>query len=387
MLYTIVVFAAVLAIIVLFHEFGHFITAKMFGAKTEEFGFGFPPPICGWKKKNGKRKFSWGNKDVEKMESEDTVFSVNWIPLGGFVKIKGEDGENKKENDSFAAKKIWQRCIILSAGVIMNVVLAMVALSIAFMIGAPQVLDSTEGAKVKNQQIQITSVIENSPAAEAGIKPGDAIKKIDQQPITGIVQIQEYVSAKQGSELIVEVKRLNEQKTFAVTPEFLEQTKKPSLGVGLANTGVVSYPWYQAIWMGVRAAIVMLWQIIVAFGTLIKNAIVGAGIGVEVAGPVGIAVMTGQVARMGLGYVLQFIALLSLNLALINFLPFPALDGGRVLFLLIEKIKGSPVSQKIEQTIHATGFLLLILLMIIVTGRDLFQFKDFFISLWHKIGF
>ena len=146
------------------------------------------------------------------------------------------------------------------------------------------------------------------------------------------------------------------------------------IGVSLFQTGIVRYPWYIAIWQGIKMSFIWLVTIVMAFAMLIKNLIVGAPTGVEVAGPVGIAVMTGQFARMGFIYVMQFTALLSLNLAIINFVPFPALDGGRVLFLIIEKIKGKPVNQKWENLAHNIGFILLMVLILFVTFKDVGQY-------------
>jgi regulator of sigma E protease len=386
MLLTTIVFIIILSLLVFVHELGHFWTARKLGVKSEEFGFGFPPRFCGFKKINGRWKFFLGNKSATEMNSEDTIYSLNWIPLGGFVKIKGEDGEGKNEPDSFAHKKIWQRSIILSAGVFMNVVLCIVVLSLAFMIGAPQVLDGKKSdAIVKDQKISVVSVLPNSPAEKAKVQLGDVILNIDNASFSEIEQLQKYISAKDKISVNVELQRLNEKITLSVTPEILTETKLPGIGVGLAKTGIVSYPWYLAIWHGVTATYFMFIQIIVAFATLIKNAVIGQPLGVDVAGPVGIAVMTGQVARMGFVYILQFTALLSLNLAIINFLPFPALDGGRVLFLIIEKIRRRPVNQKIEQIVHSAGFALLILLIFVVTGRDIFKFKDVFINIWQKL--
>ena len=386
MLFTLVVFVIVLAVMVFFHELGHFGTARKLGVKCDEFGFGFPPRICGWRKVNGKRNFFWGNKPTEDIKSDDTIYSMNWIPIGGFVKIKGENGEDSKDDDSFGSKKIWKRTAILSAGVTMNVVLAMVCLSIAFMIGAPQpITEDMDPNLVRDQKIQVVSVISDTPAEEQGVQLGDVLVSINDQKFETIEQVQGFTNEHEGEELSLKVERLGEEKDFKLTTTILEQTGKSGMGVGLSLTGIVKHPWYQSIWYGILATFNMLWMILVAFATVIKNAVMGQPIGVEVAGPVGIAAMTGQVARMGFNYILQFTALLSLNLAIINFLPFPALDGGRVLFLIIEKIRGKAVNQKVEQIAHTIGFALLMLLILVVTGRDILQFKEFFINLWDKI--
>ena len=370
MLLTIVAFFAILSILVFAHELGHFWTARKFGAKTEEFGFGFPPRIGGWKLVNGKRKFFWGNKDVE---SDDTIYSLNWIPIGGFVKIKGEDGEGNTDSESFASKKPWQRGIILSAGVIMNVFLTTFCLILVFMIGAPQIVDIDEAGTVKDHKVQIMSVVDDSPAKTVGLQLGDVVKSINDQTFNNVEEMGAYIATQADQEMTVIIARFGDESEYKVTPVGEE---KAVIGVGLVDTGIVSYPWYKAIWLGIKGTWTMFTQIIVGLSSIITNAVVGEEIGADIAGPIGIAVITGKVARMGFSYILQFTALLSMNLAIINFLPLPALDGGRILFLIIEKIRGKPVNQKVEGVIHTIGFFLLIALMLLVTGRDLFNIKD-----------
>lgn len=383
---TVITFLIILSILVFVHELGHFWTARKFGVKAEEFGLGMAPRICGWKKVNGKRKFFWGNAPADEIKSEDTIYSLNWLPIGGFVKIMGEDGENKDSKDSFSSKKIWQRAIILSAGVIMNVVLAVVSLIFAYMLGAPQVVDANDtSAVVKNEKIQILAVVKDSPAEKAGIAAGDVLLSIDGQTFKQVPEVQNYLAGKKDVLVKVKMDRAGETKEFDITPVLIVESGKSGMGVSLANTGEVSYPWYKAIWLGIKGTYLMLAQIIIAFYTIIKNAIIGEPVGVDVAGPVGIAVMTGQVAKMGFNYILQFMALLSLNLAIINFLPIPAVDGGRVAFLIVEKIRGKAVNQKIEQWVHGVGFMVLLVLIVVVTGRDIWKFKDMFINLWQKI--
>ncbi len=157
---------------------------------------------------------------------------------------------------------------------------------------------------------------------------------------------------------------------FAIVPRIKTPKNQGSLGISLVETSLVKYSWYNAIWTGLKTTGEITWAILIAFGGIIKGLFLGQGVGADVAGPVGIAVMTKQVTEMGISYILQFAALLSINLGIINILPIPALDGGRILFILIEKIKGSPVNQKLEQTFHTVGFLILILLLIVVSFRD-----------------
>jgi regulator of sigma E protease len=312
---------------------------------------------------------------------------MNWLPLGGFVKIKGEDGEHKGDNDSFASQKIWKRAIILSAGVTMNVILCAVALMFAFGMGSPQVIDDSNIEAVTSEtKIQVISIIKDSPAEEAGVQLGDAIISINEQTFAEKEEVVTFMAGHLGEEVTVIVSRLGAEEEITATPIILEQTGTPGIGVALAKTGIISYPWYQAIWLGIKGTVLLFIQILIAFYTLIKNAIIGQPLGVDVAGPVGIAVITGQVARLGFVYLLQFTALLSLNLAIINFLPIPALDGGRVLFLIIEKIRRKPVNQKIEQIIHTVSFFVLIILILVVTGRDIWEYRSFFTDLWQKLS-
>jgi regulator of sigma E protease len=353
------------------HEFGHFWTARKFGVKAEEFGFGFPPRVFGfYKDTNGKWRKVIGKKEVQ--DASDTVYSVNWIPLGGFVKIKGEDGEGEEDPDSFVNKKPWKRAIILSAGVIMNVVLAAVLFSIGSMMGIPKALDGLpEDISVRDKKIQIVEVVPESPAKEAGFRMGDILVSIEGNEFEDIEEIQNYVDSHGDQELTYKIKRGDETKDFEVTPTEMEGTDRQGVGVALVTTGLVKYPFFTAIWEGIKTTGFLLVGVVVAFFGLIKGLVTGAGVAGDVAGPVGIAALTGQMADMGLVYLIQFTALLSVNLAIINFIPFPALDGGRVLFLLIEKIKGTPVKRETEAIFHNIGFALLLLLILIITFKDI----------------
>lgn len=396
MLLTIVVFAVVLSVLVFVHELGHFWVSRKMGVKVEEFGFGLPPRLCGWicfsKTEAGakpikKWKFFWGEKipvAVEGWAATETIYSLNWLPLGGFCKIKGENGEGETDSDSFVSKAIWKRICIISAGVVMNVVLAAFLFGIGYMIGLPQSVDDTGNkAIISDKKIQIIQVLPNTPAALAGLKASDVIASIDGHDFTRDADLQAYVNSRAGQELNYKILRDNKELDFKIKPA--DNHGKGEVGVAIINTGLVRYPWYLAIWKGVESSIILLWAIIVAFWGLIKGIFMGHGVSGDVAGPVGIATMTGQYARMGFVYLLQFVGLLSLNLAVINFLPLPALDGGRIIFLLIEKIKGSPVKREVEGAIHNIGFMALILLILVITVKDLSRFTAPFVALWQRI--
>ncbi len=373
MLLTIISFILILSVLVFVHELGHFLTARRFGAKAEEFGIGFPPRLFGWyRAKDGSRKRVWGSAEVT--DAADTVYSLNWIPVGGFVKIKGENGDDTADTESFAGKPIWQRAIILSAGVIMNVLLAFVLISAILGFGSSQAIDEAnlpQGAIIGDRRIQVLQVMSESPAQEAGVRPGDEIVSIDGKTFTAYSQIQDYVADKAGTRLQYMLARGDEEIAKPITPMVLPESGKGGIGISIAETASVRYPWYLAIVEGAKTTVFMIWAIILGFIDLVGRLVTGAGVSADIAGPVGIAALTGQMAELGFGYLVQFAALLSLNLAVINFLPFPALDGGRILFLIIEKIKGRPVRQKTEAIVHNIGFALLIALIAIVTFKDI----------------
>lgn len=365
----IIIFVIILGVLVFVHELGHFLTARRNGVKADEFGFGFPPRAAGFfqDEETKKYKFVWGNKDVQ---SANTIYSINWIPLGGFVKIKGEDGGGVNEVDSFAAKKAWPRIKILAAGVIMNFILAWFLLSISLMIGAPEEIDSNQG-DLSQVKIQINTVSPGSPAESVGIKVGDEILKENAQTnFKNIQEVQNFIKANQGKEIALNLKRGDEVVAVKVVPRENAPKDEGALGIAMSQTAIVSHPIGESLWLGAVEVYQITIAIVMALGGIIASLFVGKGVGADVSGPIGIAILTKQVATLGLTYILRFAALLSINLGIINALPIPALDGGRILFILIEKIKGSPVSQETEQKFHTIGFILLILLMVLVTLRD-----------------
>ncbi|MBU4455661.1 RIP metalloprotease RseP, partial [Patescibacteria group bacterium] len=235
------------------------------------------------------------------------------------------------------------------------------------------------------KKIQVAQILPDSPAARSGIQLGDAIADINGQSFAGAEELQRFVDENTGGELNYNIIRERQEITLKITPEIIAETGKGGIGIAIVETGIVRYPWHLALIEGIKTTFFLLWAIIVAFFELLKGLIMGRGASVELAGPVGIAALTGQAARMGLVYIMQFAAMLSINLAIINFFPFPALDGGRVLFLIIEKIKGSPVRRELEAAIHNTGFALLMLLVLLVTFRDVAKFGYIFKNIFEKI--
>ena len=363
MIVTIIVFLLVLSVIVFVHELGHFYTAIKLGIGVEEFGFGFPPRMFGIKRKG-------------------IIYSINWIPLGGFVKIKGEAGEHAQDKDSFINQPVWKRAIVLFAGVFMNWVLALVLISIGYFVGLPAVLegDLPPGIQVRDEKVQIIEVYPGSAADQVGLKTGDTVSSVDQQKFNDSLELQKYLKENNEVEFNFQIKRGQEDQEFAVTAtEIADLDGERLVGIGLVNSGIVSYPWYQAPWEGLKTTVSITFLIVRAFFGLIANLIRGSGVG-DVSGPIGVAVFAGRAMEMGWIYLLQFTALISVNLAVINILPFPALDGGRILFLIIEKIRRKPNDQKMEAIVHNVGFALLMLLIVLVTYKDIVRYGGGLIS-------
>jgi regulator of sigma E protease len=379
---TFIVFILILGVLVLVHELGHFLVAKRNGVISDEFGFGFPPRIFGtYKDKKGQRRWVFGNKEIgNDLKNEDeTVYSFNLIPLGGFVKIRGEDGEDKKDKKSFANQSIWVRFKILFAGVLMNFILAIVLFSLAFQIGLPESVG--DDYKAGDAKIQIAQVVKDSPAEEMGLEMGDRVLSIQTEeglmPVSKIKTFQEVIENNKGKEISMNIEREGQEKLLVLKSEIREEAPEGQglLGVQLVRTTFARYGFFESTWMAIQTSFSMILAILVFLGDLIIRLFSSQPVTADVAGPVGIAVMTGKMVQFGLAYVFQFVALLSINLAVINLLPIPALDGGRIFFLLIEKIKGAPLSQKLEGTANAIGFFLLILLMVFVTVKDFANFQ------------
>lgn len=388
---TIIIFILILALLVLVHEFGHFITARKSGMKVYEFGFGFPPRAFGVYKDPITKKFVWvwgkgksslkntvgGDGDRDENEFPSTLYSLNWLPLGGFCKIKGENGEEANASDSFGFQKWWKKVIVLTAGVTMNFILAGVLLSIGLMVGLPGDFSTGLDDKamiVTPAQVMIQSVQKESPAEIAGLKYGDKIISFDDQSQNiNSADLAKYVrdfgATTEGFNL--QIARDGKQLDFVIKPEIIKESETPVMGITMADVGIVRYPWYIALYKGFVMAFWGLINIFVAFYLLIKNLVIGQGLRFDVAGPVGIAVMVGDSMRLGISYLINITAMLSLTLAAMNILPIPALDGGRVFFILLEKIIRHPLPMKYEQAAHTIGFILLMILIVVVTGRDI----------------
>lgn len=353
---SVLLFLAVLFVLVLVHELGHFFVARKTGMRVDEFGIGFPPRIGGWKK-------------------GETLYSINAIPLGGFVKIFGEDQDEGAEQSTraFSRRPLWAQALVLVAGVTANVLLAWILFSVVFAVGQKITVD--ERVAGPDAQLTILSVLPDSPASRAGLEAGDEVVGVmsgdHTSPTLMPSDVVPFIDA--HDEVTFSIRDGAEEDTvllkgetgFAVAPE----RRIVGVTLGLVEVKKESIP--AAIMHGAKQTVDGLVAITVGIAGLLYDALFLNADLSGVAGPVGIAGLVGEAADVGLSPLLMFVAFISLNLAVINLLPFPALDGGRLLFVIIEAIKGSPLPRSFAQGANALGFILLMLLMVAVTYNDI----------------
>lgn len=353
-------FFIILSALVIVHELGHFGAAKSFGIRVDEFGLGYPPRAA--------RLFSWKN----------TLFSLNWLPFGGFVKIFGENYEEGSDlsHDSFQAKNRGAQAVVLSAGVLGNFIFAWVLLSLGFMVGLPAPMDSD--LPVTNPRVVITEVLPDSPAYHAGLKSGDTILSLQRESNRAPLGQNESSTPENFSQFITgssepiefEIKRGGAVLVKTVVPAPGMESGKPMVGIAMDNIGMVKLPPHWALGEGfsttldltamtAKGLLKFLWQAVTAKADLST-----------VTGPVGLVGLVGDANALGWGHLLSFTALISINLCLINLLPFPALDGGRLLFVGIESITRKKIPSGFFSLLNLAGFALLILLMIFITVND-----------------
>ncbi len=350
---TIIAFILILGLLVLVHELGHFIAAKKNGIYVEEFGIGYPPRLFG--KKIG-----------------ETLYSINLLPLGGFVKLFGEESDSYEKEKTihrkyraFVNKKPWQRVVVLTAGVLGNFLLGWLLISVLF----------TRGIPTPTSNIIVEKVQPNSPADQADIKEKDTIirAKVGNKEIVfqNADQLTTLAKESAGKNMILQVGRGKKNLVLVVTPRSNPPAGQGPLGIIITSYMEKKYPWYQAPFYGLIEA----YRITKTIGSeLVRTLVMVVTLQktqVEVAGPIGIAQFTGQAIKYGLNAVFEFIAILSLNLAVLNILPFPALDGGRLVFVLYEWISKRPVNKNLEKYLNLVGFSVLLFLVVLISIHDI----------------
>lgn len=360
------IFIILLSVLVLVHELGHFLAAKKLGVATEEFGLGLPPRL--------KKLFHWRGTD----------FTLNALPLGGFVRMRGEDANPDSPSafgqpsaleakGFFFAQKPWKRAVILVSGVLMNLLLGIAAFTAVFTaLGIPR----------QSDKVIIEAVLPGSPAEKADLAPKDVVEEIEIPPGTVSVrnsdQFVEIIGQYRGREITLIVNREGNQLRRLVTPRVADQTpaNEGAMGVVVSSVEFVHYPWWQmparASVVGVKEAIAWADSIIAGLAGMVVMLFRGV-VPTDIAGPIGIAKLTSEAASRGWIPVFQLAGILSINLAIVNILPIPALDGGRLMFVIIEKIRGRPVHPHRERWAHLVGYAFLIALIILITLQDVLR--------------
>jgi len=348
MLFNIIIaFIGLIGLLVI-HEFGHFVLAKKFGVKVEEFGVGYPPRLIG--KKIG-----------------ETIYSINLLPFGAFVRMPGETGESDDPR-SFSSQPVLKRILIALGGVVSFWIVSIILFSIVFNMGTSVAISDETDSNLVNPKVQITAIAKDSPAEKAGLKPGDTITNF-----TKVKDVQALAEQYKGKEVVLTIERGKGVFDVKLTPREAPPAGEGAIGVALVRTAFQSYPWYEAPWRGVQAAFNMTKAVIRGYGEAIKKMFLRQPTGVTLTGPVGVFQLFTQASQMGASYFLQFTGMVAIYIALFNLLPIPAVDGGKILFLLIEAIRRRPINFKIEQNVTSVFFGLLILLMIFITIKDVIR--------------
>jgi regulator of sigma E protease len=354
-LVTVLVVTLVFGALVLVHELGHFIAAKRAGIRVDEFGFGFPPRVVGWKR-------------------GETLYSLNLIPLGGFVRLFGEDGEGRGEPGNFLTQPIGKRALVLVMGVAMNLVLAYVIITGLMFFKTPLYVGQASdypGVKITSQSVVITDVESGSPANKAGIKAGDTVKMIDGTPV-GDDQVARRILQSHANQTIgIVVKDQGQERSLTV--HLRKNSSSGALGVGLGRSQSVRVPIWEVPIVAAVEEFRLIWLILVSIGGVFAGLIIHQTAPAGVAGPIGIVAVIQKVLELGIVPLLRLVVVLSLSLAVFNILPIPALDGGRLAFLGIEKISGHAVKTKVENAFHAAGFWLLLLLIGAISIYDVYR--------------
>jgi len=352
---TVLAFLIVIVFLVLVHELGHFLAAKQSGMRVDEFGIGFPPRI--WSTKRG-----------------ETEYSINALPFGGFVKIYGENGieEGNDKERAFVHTSRYKQAITLAAGVAFNFLFAWLLISGGYMAGLPTSVQVD--ARAENPELLVTHVVPQSPAEEAGFQPGDAIRRVAVRDEVAALSPQAssaFITAHPDDEIVFTVMRGGDMVTLSAEPDVAEGHQEEIIGIGMDMIGTLSLPVHEALYEGGKATINMSEAIAVGLAGFVRDAIAGEADTESLTGPIGIAGLAGDALEIGFVNFIMFMAIISIHLAILNLLPIPALDGGRLLFLAIEAICNRPISPRVAGAVNFAGFVLLILLMIVVTYRDI----------------
>ena len=355
---SIVLFIVILSVLVIAHELGHFWVARKAGIRVEEFGLGYPPRARKLFHRNG------------------TDFTLNWLPFGGFVKIFGEDGSEEispeQRKESFGAKPRYIQALVLIAGVLMNFLVGWLLIAGLYAFGTHIIFDDTIPARyLSNTHIIIESVVPGSPADLGQLREGDVINTLsyadNSQTLSKYTPevLTDFVRGSNGAELAFNVTRDGEPLTIDVTPQ--NTSGHFMVGISPGLTGYVQMNPFAAIIEGFHSSFVLVQQTVSGLAGLFTHKVSID----DVSGPVGMVALVGDATRLGFEYVILFATIITLSLAVINLVPFPALDGGRLLFVVIEAIMRRPIPAKITNTINTIGFFLLIALMLFVTYHDI----------------
>jgi regulator of sigma E protease len=360
----VIIFIIVLAVIVLVHELGHFLLAKIFGVRVEEFGVGIPPRAVG-------------------KQIGETLYSANWIPLGGFVKMLGEENSDEKiseseKSKSFSAKSKWKQALILIAGISFNLIFAWLVISLGFVIGMPAPVGESVFGQTQNVRTVVTGVVPKSPADVAGLAVGDDVfaVKIGNQPIVNPTaeNISSAISKSQTGDISISYQRGNYLvKTISITPSTGIVPGERLIGISMEDLGTLKLSPPFAFLEGAHTTYILTVATAQGLAQFLWQTVQLKSNWSEVSGPIGIASVVGQATQLGFVYLLSLIALISINLALINLVPFPALDGGRLLFVVIEAVIRRPIPSRVANWLNTVGFFLLLALMIFISVHDVFN--------------
>jgi regulator of sigma E protease len=361
---TVIIFLAILAILIFVHELGHFLVAKKSGIRVDEFAIGFPPKLFAKK---------WGS----------TLYTLNIIPFGGFVKIFGEDAHSdeiseENKNVSFVYKPRYIQALVLVAGVTFNVIFAWLLISLTLFIGSTGSLPHNTMGEYGDAKLLVTEVLVDSPASKAGIMPGDTIVSISNGKDSATEKIFPEVAQKIISESSKDIKiklesEKKELREVSVTPTTELIAGKKVVGVSMEWVGTVKHSAFESLTEGGKATWYLVRETAVGLSKFLWQTITFRSDFSQVTGPVGIAKVVKEANDLGFTYLLTITAIISINLAVINLVPFPALDGGRLLFVFVEAILRRPLNPKVVKWSNLIGFALLMILMVAVTSHDIFK--------------